>query len=182
MTTIPPVQLAEYSDDWPQQFRDYKLMLLRRIGACVLAVEHIGSTAIPGLTAKPEIDMLVSVKKLSDIERCIDNLADIGFDYFPRFEQQIPDRKYFRKTDWDSATNQPLVHVHVVEHGSAFWQDNLLFRNYLIAHPEKAKEYASLKETLLKEHGADRPTYSENKKAFVERIIAEAKSEHTDNA
>jgi len=175
MAAIPPVYLSEHDEHWAARFAAYKTQIVRALGARIRAVEHIGSTAVPGLAAKPEIDILVGVACLDDADRCIEPLASIGFDYFQRFEEHEPERRYFRHTDWDSPTHQPLAHIHMVLEGSLFWTERLLFRNHLIAHPDKIREYEELKRTLAREHAEDRPGYSAGKEMFTRSVIDDAR-------
>lgn len=159
--TRPPVVIREYDSEWPRLFEEEKAAILDAIGHVVAAIEHVGSTAVPGLAAKPIIDIMVGVRRLADAQQCIVPLQRIGYEYVPEFEVSLPERRYFRK-------GSPRTHhLHTVEVGSDFWERHLLFRDHLRAHPEAAKAYGELKRDLAVRYGADREAYTEAKTPFI---------------
>jgi len=133
-----------------------------------VAVEHVGSTAVPGLAAKPVIDIVVGVRRLKDAAACAAPLAAIGYECVPEYEAEIPDRRYFRKGPFGGRTH----HLHMVEFGGAFWRRHLAFRDWLRTHPEDAARYGALKRELAATHEADREAYTEAKNAFVREVEA----------
>lgn len=167
----PGVVMLEYDPRWPEEYLEEEGHIRGAMGASLVAVEHIGSTAVPRLAAKPIIDILAGVRRLIDAEGCIDALQGIGYEYVPEYEADLPDRRYFRKGSAGARTH----HLHVVEHGGAFWRDHVLFRDYLRAHPERARQYEELKRDLAKRLGRDKHAYTDAKASFVRGVLAEAR-------
>ena len=91
------ITIAHYDPQWPILYEEEKARILGVIGDKVVAIEHIGSTAVPGLGAKPIIDITVAVRHLADAEKCIEPLQSVGYEYVPEYEVSIPERRYFRK-------------------------------------------------------------------------------------
>ena len=164
---IAPVELVDYNPAWPRMFEDYKKEIDQAIGGYISTIEHIGSTSVPGLFAKPEIDIMVGVRNLNDAKKCIAPLKEIGYVYFPKFEEFVPERRYFRKSDGLI----PLVHIHMVETSSKFWKEHILFRNHLRNNSEAREEYNNLKKKLIVSSGKDRGIYQDGKERFIKRII-----------
>ena len=164
------VAVVDYDPRWPGQFEEEKARILAAVGPRILAVEHIGSTAVPGLAAKPIIDILAGIRHLEDAMECVAPLAAIGYDYVPEFEAELPDRRYF----WKGLREAHTHHVHLVEIGGTFWRRHLAFRDYLRTHPEDARRYAVLKRDLAAKFGADREGYTDAKTAFIRMIEATA--------
>jgi GrpB-like predicted nucleotidyltransferase (UPF0157 family) len=124
-----------------------------------LALEHTGSTAVPGLAAKPIIDILGGHAPGVSRRAVITAIEDAGYQH--RGEQGIPGRDFFRRGTPRS------YHLHLVETGSGFWRDHLTFRDYLRAHPERSAAYGALKVALAERYPRDREAYIEGKTAFV---------------
>ena len=148
-----------------------KAEILEVIGNIIVAIEHIGSTAVPGLAAKPIIDIMVAVRKLEDAKSCIQPLQTITYEYLPELEAEMPDRRFFRKGPRGAGTH----HLHMVEIGSDFWERHLLFRDYLRVHPEAAQQYSQLKKELAPKFGSDRDAYTDAKTNFIESVVATAR-------
>ena len=166
------VVIVDCDPRWPAMFEEEKVRILATIGPHVVAVEHIGSTAVPGLAAKPIIDILVGIRWLHDARLCIGPLAAIGYEYVPEYEDELPERRYFRKGPPGGRTH----HVHMVEVMSDFWDRHLRFRDYLRAHPEEARRYDALKRKLAAKFGADREAYTNAKAEYVRSVEAKARS------
>jgi len=166
-----PVIIADYDPQWPAQYEEEKERILGLIEDKVVAIEHIGSTAVPGLGAKPIIDITIAVQRLADAEECIEPLAIIGHEYHPEGEVGFPERRFFHK----GAPEVPTYHLHMVELTSDFWERHLLFRDFLRAHPEVAEQYYELKKGLAAEYGEDREGYTEAKTSFIEGVVARAR-------
>lgn len=162
------VRVVPYDTAWPELFVEEQ----RRLDAILikegvaLAIEHTGSTAIPGLAAKPILDILAGAPHPVALARAIDTLQHA--DYIYRGEQGIPGRHFFRRG------NPRQYHIHLTLTGSDFWREHLLFRNYLRANPQVAAEYAALKHILAERHPFDREAYIEGKTEFVQRVLREA--------
>ena len=92
-----PVIIVDYDPRWPTIYSKEKDRILSVIGTRAVAIEHVGSTAIAGLGAKPIIDIMVAVRQLSDAKECIEPLRSIGYKYIPEYEKELPERRYFRK-------------------------------------------------------------------------------------
>lgn len=132
------------------------------------AVEHIGSTAVAGLDAKPIIDLLVGVRGIRDAVRCIRPLEEIGYSYWS--ENPNPDRILFvRFADADRTSR--THNLHVVEVGGDLWNGRIVFRDHLRSHPELAGEYARLKHDLAERFRDDREAYTRAKADFVLAVL-----------
>jgi GrpB-like predicted nucleotidyltransferase (UPF0157 family) len=167
----PIVKLSNYDPRWEKQFEYEKKRILDALGDKVFAIEHIGSTSIKGLQAKPIIDIIVAVENIDEISNFIHPLSKIEFEYIPKPE--FKDRRFFRKGQWGNGT----CHLHMCEISSSEWIDKVLFRDYLRLHPEVAEQYASLKKELSSKYLFDRPTYTKNKEPFIKSIIEKARME-----
>lgn len=131
-----------------------------------MQIEHIGSTAIPGLAAKPTIDILIGIKDLEGAGGIIPLLQSAGYVYVPEFELDMPERRYFykgRKVEDD-------FHIHMVELESPFWKRHLAFRDHLRLHLDEVKAYEELKLALAKKFRDDRNGYTDAKTEFITRI------------
>ena len=162
-TTIP---LEPYDPDWPRQFERELRLLAPIFNGPSVRIEHVGSTAVPGLLAKPIIDIMVGLTTLAEAEARIDSLRCVGYDYVPEYEAQIPDRRYFRRPHVRPGTH----HLHCVVLGGEQWTRTLTFRDSLRGDPEIAAAYADLKSSLAASHG--RSDYAEAKGPFIESVIA----------
>jgi GrpB-like predicted nucleotidyltransferase (UPF0157 family) len=169
-----PVRIVDYSPEWPELFENEKWLILNVIGCFVVGIEHVGSTAVVGLGAKPIIDITVAIKTLRDAHKCVGPLESIGYEYVPEYEESIPERRYFHK---GKPQEEQHFHLHMVELSSDFWKRHLLFRDYLRAHSEVAQGYYELKKRLAREYGSDREGYTEAKTSFIESVVAKARAE-----
>lgn len=153
MVSADPIVVVPYDEAWPSLYEEEWARIERAIGPWAESVEHVGSTAVPGLAAKPVIDIMVGVRSLEDSPTLVERLVGIGYEYVPEFEQVLPFRRYFRRMREGRRTHQ----IHLVERSNTVWWDrHLLFRDYLRAHPEVADEYARLKHRLSDRFGEDR--------------------------
>lgn len=160
------VELAPHKELWHQLFAEEEARLRDAIGEHVVAIEHVGSTAICGLSAKPIIDIAAAVREAANAERCVRLLENIDYQY--RGENGIAGRYYFVK-------GEPRTHhLHMVEVGSDFWKNHLLFRDYVRKHPEVAEEYELLKRDLARKYERDREAYTEGKSSFIEEVLKRA--------
>ena len=167
------IEIVDYDPQWAVLFEEEKSRILDVIEHIIVEVEHIGSTAVVGLGAKPIIDIMVAVTHLSDAERCIEPLRSIDYEYVPEHEVSIPERRYFRK---GHPPKEQHYHLHMVERTSDFWKNHLLFRNYLRGHPEAVQEYCELKKMLAVKYCPHREAYTIAKTSFIESIVAKAKA------
>lgn len=165
---MPAIVLIPYSPDWPAQFHAIREELLTVFAPTAVTIEHIGSTSVPGLSAKPVIDVLLGARSLADIELKIKPLSEIGYSYVPKYEVEIPTRRYFVKA---SATSL-RVHLHVVELGSRIWQEHLAFRDRLRADASLRSQYQALKLRLAEEFADDKSAYTAAKGPFIQSVLA----------
>ncbi|MCX5973389.1 MAG: GrpB family protein [Coprothermobacterota bacterium] len=163
------VRLIPYTKEWERLFEEENSRLQAVVGKYVLDIQHVGSTSIPGMVAKPIIDIGIAVKDFEEAGVCIKPIEQLGYAY--KGENGIPRRHYFTKG------NPGTHHVHVYEMSSRDWHDRLIFRDYLTQHPEIAKEYAELKMALAQRYPTDRPSNTDSKAPFVERVLRLARSQ-----
>jgi len=157
------VKLEPHNEQWHRLFAEEDERMRKVIGDYVVAIEHIGSTAICGISAKPIIDIAVAVEKIADGERCVKPLEEIGYEY--RGEYGIAGRFYFVK-------GEPRTHhLHMVLEDSDFWRSHLLFRDYLRENSAVAREYEHLKLELAREYVNDRDAYLHGKSDFIKNIL-----------
>jgi len=163
--------IVDYNPEWPLMYEREKALILGAIGHIIADIEHIGSTSIPWLGAKPIIDIMIGLRRLDDAVECIPRLEEIGHRYVPEFEARVPERRFFRKgPDW-ARTH----HIHMVERSSKFWEDHILFRNYMRTHEEDAMLYLLMKKELAARFGPNRQGYTDAKASFVEAILSKAR-------
>ncbi|MEM8695897.1 MAG: GrpB family protein [Pseudomonadota bacterium] len=163
------IEIVDADADWPAQFaveRDRVAQMLA--GEPLLAIEHFGSTAIPGLAAKPIIDILVAVPSVVEARgRFPDLLRSDGYIFWA--DNPDTDRLFFVKGMPPFGEGR-THHLHVCERSGAMW-DRLKFRDYLRAHPDEARRYADLKRALAEKCGEDREAYTRGKDRFIARIM-----------
>jgi GrpB-like predicted nucleotidyltransferase (UPF0157 family) len=170
------IAVVPYDPRWSKLFEQERLHLRSFLPSDLIGrIEHFGSTAVPGLSAKPIVDMLVEVTSLDETkQRIVPILEAQGYDYFwrPSSGDDVPPfYAWFIKRD---QIGNRTHHLHMVESHFEHW-DRLLFRDYLIDHPEVAIEYGNLKMRLADEHHRDRVAYTQAKNEFVKRITTVAK-------
>ena len=159
-----PIEIAPYDPSWPIRFRE-EADLVRRALATWLAgtIEHIGSTAVPGLAAKPVIDIMAGVRTLEESRPAIAAATERGYCYLP-YQAEL--EHWFCKPSLAFRTH----HLHLVPVGTPQWLRPIAFRDYLRAHPIVAVEYEALKRRLAQEHHLDREAYTQAKGPFINRI------------
>jgi GrpB-like predicted nucleotidyltransferase (UPF0157 family) len=163
-TPEAPIEIVAYDSSWPTQF-DQECHALRRALAPWLAgtIEHVGSTAVPGLAAKPVIDIMVAVDTLERSKPAIEPAVVLGYCYFP-YKAHL--EHWFCKPSPAFRTH----HLHLVPVGSPQWIGPIAFRNYLRTHVEIATEYERLKRRLAETFKFDREAYTEAKGPFIQAI------------
>lgn len=173
------VEIVPYDPAWPEMFRAEAAHLRACLPPELVGrIEHFGSTAVPGLCAKPIIDILVEVASLAETKkRIVPILTARGYDYLwrPTWGGDVPPfYAWFIKRD---EAGRRTHHIHMVERDFEHW-DRLLFRDYLIAHPETARAYGELKLSLARHHPRDRVAYTEGKREFIARLMARIRGEN----
>jgi GrpB-like predicted nucleotidyltransferase (UPF0157 family) len=164
------VRVVPYSEAWPALYAAEVERLdpfLSSAGVSIL-FEHTGSTAVPGLGAKPIIDILAGVA--DETERASAIAAFQAAGYVHRGEQEIPGRDFFRRGD------PRQYHLHLTRVGSSFWHDQRTFRDWLRTHPDAASDYMTLKQRLALQFPTDREAYILGKTSFVEETLRVARS------
>jgi GrpB-like predicted nucleotidyltransferase (UPF0157 family) len=166
----PPLGLASkkvvvvpYDSRWPSLFREERDRLAEALSPLGARIEHIGSTAVPGLAAKPVLDILVGRRELSPVADYVAALAPLG--YVHRGEQGVPGRDFFRRGD------PRAYNLHLVVRGVSLWRSYLLFRDALRANAQLAAEYAQLKTELAARHPDDREAYITGKAPFIAKVL-----------
>ena len=162
-----PMVVVPYDTDWPLLFHQTADPLRQALGDVALRIDHIGSTAVLGLAAKPIIDIQIAVAALEPLIRYGALLEALG--YVLRADNPDRTKRYFRESPGARRT-----HLHVRKGGSWSEQFALLFRDFLRCHPQQAGEYAALKLTLIRQYGDDRQGYTEAKGPLIWAIIHQA--------
>jgi GrpB-like predicted nucleotidyltransferase (UPF0157 family) len=148
-------------------FTREKNRLMNVIAPWVMEIEHVGSTAVPGLAAKPTIDIMAGIRTLDEAPLMIPRLEKIGYIYHEKYQESIPERCYLYRMNGSGHTH----HLHIVEMNSEFWCSHLLFRDYLRDHPDVASDYAELKIRLLDEFYDDLEGYTYAKTDFITSVL-----------
>ena len=166
------VRLVPYDTIWPLEFAAEAERINRACDGLPIRLEHIGSTSIPGLSAKPVIDILAGRPGNLPGARYVTAFKQLGYEHKGAYG--IPGRNYFRK-------GVPRTHhVHLFSWSSELWRDHLLFRDYLRAHPEIAREYETIKRELATMYLQDKEQYTDAKGPFVRSIVRRAREEGFD--
>lgn len=167
-----PIHVVDYDPNWPSLFDAEKALILAALGEDNLQIEHFGSTSVPGLPAKPVIDIAVGVDNLQQAEIYIPILETLGYTYEPDLENDIATRRFLWK-------GTPLVHTHHISievPGSPVWVEHILFRDYLRQHPDEARRYQALKRELAARLVSDAEAYVRGKTDFVLSCLEKAKA------
>ena len=163
------VRLVPHQAIWKTLFEQEKERLLGVLRPYILDLQHIGSTSIPGIAAKPILDIGVAVQSFTAGFACIDPLQRLGYRYFG--ENGVPGRHYF---DYGSPCR---VHLHIFAQDSPEWEAHILFRDYLTHHPDAAAQYDALKRDLAGKYPDERERYTEAKGPFIQSVVERARME-----
>lgn len=145
LPTDGPVVIADCNPEWPRVYEEERARIVEAIGGWLVDIQHVGSTSVPGLAAKPVVDIMPGMHGLDDAEQIIASLETLGYEHVPASRDDIPDRR-------------------------DFWKRHIAFRDYLRAHPETAAEYAALKRRLAAQYGSDRLGYVNAKTDFIRSV------------
>jgi GrpB-like predicted nucleotidyltransferase (UPF0157 family) len=163
---IEAVHLVPYDASWPLLYQAEEIRIGEALGEKAMDIQHIGSTSVPGLAAKPIIDIMVSVGHLRDALDCIEPLKRLGYVFVDYVQNR--DRRFFRK-------GFPRTHhLHIVEQGSQSQLEHIRFRDIMRANEELRREYAGLKESLSSRFRNNRAEYSESKGVFIAKALCSA--------
>lgn len=162
--TEAPIEIVSYDPAWPVMFSEEAAILRHALAPWLVGgLEHIGSTAVTGLAAKPVIDIMAGVQSLEASRPAIAAAIELGYCHWP---YQADVEHWFCKPSPAFRTH----HLHLIPLGTPQWVQPIAFRDYLRAHAPIAEEYAALKRRLAEEHRFDREAYTDAKRPFVERI------------
>lgn len=181
------VKIVPYNPEWKTKFEEEKSLLSELLKEFNPVIEHIGSTAIEGLGAKPIVDIQVGMREHEDLNLMIDTMISAGYVYYKKYEDVLPDRRYFVKAaniqndilpkilytyddKFDRKEHPHLFHIHVVELNSDWWQRHIAFRDYLRNNNETRDEYYKLKVELARKEWDDKNDYTDAKTEFVKSI------------
>ena len=165
------ISVVEYRPEWREMFEEEKHRLRAVLDEVSAQIEHIGSTSVVGLAAKPIIDIMVGLPDFSVADKLVPEIEALGYEYFKKYEDEMPFRRYFAKDLNGGRTHQ----IHMVAAGGEFWERHLFFRDYLRQNPDAANEYAALKKQLTEREWADVNEYADAKTEFIKSI--ESKSQ-----
>ena len=160
---MPEIIVVDYDADWPRQFEALRAVVARALGDVALAIEHVGSTAVPGLAAKPIVDLDVVVAP-GQVGTAIDRLSTIGYEH--KGDLGVPGREAFKHPPGSSRH-----HLYVYPQGNLALANMLAVRDHLRAHPDAARAYADLKRRLAVEFADDVEGYVAGKTAFILDIL-----------
>ena len=164
-----PVEIVPYDPHWPNEYEEERNRILSQTGDLFAGLEHIGSTAVPGLAAKPIIDIMGGLYSLADSPRWVEDIVGLGYEHVPEFEDSFPDRRYFRTWDENGRSSR---HLHVVILGSEWWSLRIQFREALRSDAAIREEYEQLKRRLARDYRNDRKSYTEGKAEFIAEVLA----------
>ena len=158
-----PVVLADYDPAWPAAAEAERSRLMRALPGTFVAIEHIGSTAVPGMRAKPLIDLLAGVATLDGVFAFNAVAERVGYTTSPELNASLTTRQWFMR----QAGGRRTHHLHLVVHDGPEWHKRIDFRDLLRADPALRARYVALKEGLAERFNADREAYTEGKSAFI---------------
>lgn len=164
-----PITVVDYDPHWPALFETLRAEVAGALGDLALAIEHVGSTAVPGLASKPIIDIGVLLRSAADLDLAIERLAAVGYKH--RGDLGVPGREAFAVP-----TGAPRHHLYVCPPDSTEYLRHVAFRDYLRSHGEAAKAYGELKRSLAMRFRDDREAYNVAKREFVESVLRAAEA------
>jgi GrpB-like predicted nucleotidyltransferase (UPF0157 family) len=162
------ITIADYDPQWPEQFETLRSRIAAALSDLAIAIEHIGSTAVPGLAAKPLIDIDVLLRSDADLPLVISKLALLGYDH--QGDLGVPGREAFRAPPDDFPH-----HLYVCPPDSREYRRHIAFRDHLRTHPKDAKAYATLKRSLARKFGDQREGYTQAKSEFIADVVRRAR-------
>jgi GrpB-like predicted nucleotidyltransferase (UPF0157 family) len=167
---LSELKLVQYNTNWPKRFEDE----FRRLKSVphVISIEHIGSTAIPNIMAKPVIDIAMMVDNLPEDQRVSQSLVNIGYKHHGDYG--LPGRQFFTWGD------PPVIHLHVVGQQSHYWHDWITFRDFLRETPDWRQRYEAEKVKLMQQANGNRKHYTESKTSIIQEILKAAEGEQHD--
>lgn len=168
MTVDESIHLEEYDERWTELFRQEREAIQRELGEDAADIEHFGSTAVPGLAAKPIVDLLIGVHDFTSADRIVAKLRLLGYEYLG--EAGVPGRLYLRKRGTSD------FNAHIVLHGGDHWTNNLVIRDYLRADARERERYEARKKEIVRSGAVTLLDYSERKSGFIAGLLDRAKA------
>jgi GrpB-like predicted nucleotidyltransferase (UPF0157 family) len=163
------VEVVPPDSTWRERFELESKQIVLAMGENIIAIHHMGSTAIPGIYAKPVIDFLIEVKDITKTDEQSAAMTALGYEAMGEFG--LPGRRYFRK---NSSPEIRTHNVHIYETGSPEITRHLAFRDYIIAHPDAAQQYSDLKRELAKKYPQNIEGYMDGKDEFIKTMEKKA--------
>ena len=160
--------VVSYNPNWKDMYKEESEKIKNVLSNIIIDIHHIGSTAIPGIKAKPVIDILVEAKDIEGVDQYNHKMKEFGYEAMG--EYGIPKRRFFRR-----GGNKRTHHVHIFQVGNEEIERHINFKEYLIAHPDKGQEYSKLKEKLVNKYTYDVENYTNGKSDFIKEIDKKAK-------
>ena len=161
-------QIVQYNPEWVHVYETEAIKLKEIFGNELLGIEHIGSTSIPGLAAKPIVDIMVQIKNHDDADKFIPSVSNLGYEFDTQVHTKTPnpERHFFRKG------NPTQFHLSIAyEDKGSFWKRQLAFRDYLRAYPDERDRYAALKQKLIAEDPTGKDTYIGGKTDLINEML-----------
>ena len=167
------VKLVPYENEWAIEFEKEKDRLKNVLGDYALDIQHVGSTSIPGIVCKPILDIAVAVKNLEVLEELIPILTNAGYDV----KNSIEDKEEILARKGSPECRTHYIHIEVLN--GEFWKHHILFRDYMLKHPEAVAMYEKIKKDSFSLYKDDRKKYTESKHNFIREILEKAEKEIT---
>jgi GrpB-like predicted nucleotidyltransferase (UPF0157 family) len=167
------VEVADYDPSWSTSYAEEAALLVQVFGSDLLKIEHVGSTSVPGVAAKPVIDMLGDIDEHVPFATVVDRLSSAGYLYTPEIQDRDLGRRVFRKGPTDMAKRR-THHLHVSDSNGRYWRRMVAFRDYLRIHPDEALRYVALKRNLAQQFTSDPDRYTAAKANYVQDVVERA--------
>jgi GrpB-like predicted nucleotidyltransferase (UPF0157 family) len=174
--TQPTLVIAAYSPEWPREFERESAALRVALAPLPIHIEHIGSTSVPGMSAKPIIDIMLGAASLSDVEAHMPLIKQLGYKHLPEMRELMPDNRFFAKP----ATLPRRFHLHAVEYNGEFWRDHIAFRDVLRKDAQLAADYLALKSRLAAEFKLQPKRYTDAKGPFINAVVQRVQRKQSD--
>jgi GrpB-like predicted nucleotidyltransferase (UPF0157 family) len=163
----PALIIAAYSPEWPREFDRERAALAAALAPLPVHIEHIGSTSVPGMSAKPIIDIMLGAPSLEEVEARMATIEQLGYEHLPEMRELMPDNRFFAKP----ATLPRRFHLHAVEYDGEFWRDHIAFRDMLREDSQLAAQYVALKSRLAREFKLQPKRYTDAKGPFINAAV-----------
>ncbi len=166
------IYVIPYNPSWPRIAEQEIALIKKKLSyPWIVDIQHIGSTAVPGLSAKPIIDIYIGVTSRQEVQEAIEPIENLGYIFWPNNPNK---EKMFFVKGMPPLGKGRTHHIHIVEYNSNDWRARILFRDYLRMHPKDAERYAQLKLKLMEEYTLDREAYTDAKFSFISSVLEKA--------